>query len=321
MSSKLFYGALATARQVSLLKAERIARMLDCETAQEAFRLAQEGGFGGQCATVEEAVTFERNALADFFRNECPSEMLKKYLLSKFDFINCEIFVKAKYLGFDERGMTLNCGLIPADYLKECVNKDEYQDLPVEMAQALAEADKAFVEKTADGFGINNLFIKAYYRYILRLTKWTFVQQDVVNRIDCVNLMSAVRCDGDAQLFEDTFVEGGSISKQRVALLLTKDFGAVEKEFMFDEAGEFVRLLARDVAEGRPTIAGEAFADSMAIRRMTDKRFDLTPDQEFYLYWLYKQSQITNVNVIVVGKSNNADKAEIKMRLRESYEN
>ena len=59
----------------------------------------------------------------------------------------------------------------------------------------------------------------------------------------------------------------------------------------------------------------------MAIRRMTDKRFDLTPDQEFYLYWLYKQSQITNVNVIVVGKSSNADKAEIKMRLRESYEN
>ena len=66
---------------------------------------------------------------------------------------------------------------------------------------------------------------------------------------------------------------------------------------------------------------GEAYCDSIAIKRMRENRFDLSAEQEFYLYWLYKQSQITNVNVIVVGKLSNADKTEIKMRLRESYEN
>lgn len=321
MSSKLFYGAMATAKQVGLLKAERITRMIDSETAQEAFRLAQEGGFGGQCTTLEEAVAYERNALAEYIREDCPSEVLKKYLLSRYDFINAEIFVKAKYLGFDVKGMTLNCGLIPADQLKEMVDKDDYSTLPPEMAQALRDADKAFVEKTADGFSINNGFIKAYYRYVLRISKMTFFEQDVVNKIDCVNMMTALRCDGDEGLFDEIFIDGGKISRQRMQVFLTKDFSAIEKDFMFEEINSFIKLLAKDLAEGRPTVSGEAFADGMAVKRMADQRFDLTPDKEIYLYWLYKQSQITNVNVIVVGKESNADKAEIKMRLRESYEN
>jgi len=133
--------------------------------------------------------------------------------------------------------------------------------------------------------------------------------------------MTALRCDGDSALFDEIFIEGGKISRQRIGVLLTKDFSAIEKEFMFDDVYGFIKLLARDEAEGRPTVSGEAFADGMAVKRMADERFDLTPDKEFYLYWLYKQSQITNVNVIVVGKESNADKAEIKMRLRESYEN
>lgn len=322
MNSKLFYGALASSKQAGLLKAERISRMLDCETAEEAFKLATEGGFGGGSAqTIEQAIAFERNALAEFIKNECPSEKLKKYLLCRYDFLNAETLLKAKHIGFDCKEILIDCGLISPTFLRESINADFYEELPKPLASALTTADKLFIDKTADGFTINNLFVKAYYEYVLQLTKGSFLAQDVIKKIDCANLMTAVRCDGDVDLFDATFIEGGRISREKVSILLSKDFATAEKEFLFDDASEFVKLLAKDFAEGRALVLAESYADSQAIKSLSQRRFDLTPTEEFYLYWLYKQSQITNVNVIVVGLNSNADKAEIKMRMRESYEN
>jgi len=321
MSNKLFYGALATAKQVTLLKAERIARMLDCDTAQDAFRLAQEGGFGGQSATIDQAVNYERKALADFFRKECPSDRLKKYLLARFDFLNCEIAIKAKHTGIDAKSMMVDYGYYPVDLIKESVDKMDYAKLPQAFAQVLTTAENAFEDKTADGFTISNMFIKAQYEYLKKLATLTFLEQDLKNRIDCINILTAMRCDGDSDLFEELFLQGGKMPIKKLALLLNKDFATIEKEFMFEEINDFIKIVAKDVMENRPAISGEAYCDSIAIKRMKDKRFDLTAEEEFYLYWLYKQSQITNVNVIVVGKLSNADKTEIKMRLRESYEN
>ena len=301
MNSKLFYGALASSKQAGLLKAERISRMLDCETAEEAFKLATEGGFGGGSAqTIEQAIAFERNALAEFIKNECPSEKLKKYLLCRYDFLNAETLLKAKHIGFDCKEILIDCGLISPTFLRESINADFYEELPKPLASALTTADKLFIDKTADG---------------------SFLAQDVIKKIDCANLMTAVRCDGDVDLFDATFIEGGRISREKVSILLSKDFATAEKEFLFDDASEFVKLLAKDFAEDRALVLAESYADSQAIKSLSQRRFDLTPTEEFYLYWLYKQSQITNVNVIVVGLNSNADKAEIKMRMRESYEN
>lgn len=322
MNSKLFHGALASSKQAGLLKSERILRMLDCETAEEAFKLATEGGFGGGAVqTIEQAIDFERNALAEFIKSECPSEKLKKYLLCRYDFLNAETLLKAKYINFDCKEILLDYGLITTTFLRECINTDFYDELPKPLARALTTADKLFIDKTADGFTINNLFVKAYYEYVLHLTKGSFLAKDAIKKIDCTNLMTAVRCDGDIGLFDATFIDGGSVSKEKVSILLSKDFVTAEKEFLFDDTSEFVKLLVRDFAEGRALVLAENYADSQALKGLSQRRFDLTPTEEFYLYWLYKQSQITNVNVIVVGLNSNADKAEIKMRLRESYEN
>ena len=321
MNNKLFYGAMATAKQGSLLKSERILRMLDCETADEAFKLAQEGGFGGASTTIDQAIAYEREALSEFILNECPSDRLKKYLLARFDFLNCEVAVKAKHLGFDAQSMMVDYGFFSADLILDCVQKSDYTQLPQIFKRALVDADKMFEDNIADGFNISNLFIKAQYEYLSKLAKFTYLEQDLKNRIDCINILTALRCDGDEALLKELFLEGGKMPVDKVALLLNKDFSLVEKEFMFEEINDFISLATKDVMENRPPILGEAYCDSIAVRRMREKRFDLTVDEEFYLYWLYKQSQITNVNVIVVGKLSNADKTEIKARLRESYEN
>ena len=321
MSNKLFYGALATAKQVTLLKAERIARMLDCDTAEEAFKLAQEGGFGGASTTIDQAVNYERKALSEFILKECPSDKLKKYLLARFDFLNCEVAIKAKYLGFDAKSMMVDYGFYSVDLILDCVDRCDYTQLPQAFANALTTADKLFEENMADGFVISNLFTKAQYEYLAKLSKFTFFEQDLKNRIDCVNILTALRCEGDDDLLNQLFLEGGKLPKSKVEILLTKDFGSVIKEFMFEKTCDFINIVIKDAMENRPPIMGEAYCDSIAIKRMRENRFDLSAEQEFYLYWLYKQSQITNVNVIVVGKLSNADKSEIKMRLRESYEN
>lgn len=321
MRDKLFSGVSASAQQAKLLRGERLMRMIDSSSGDEALKIAFEGGFGGGTATtLEQAVAFERNALADFIRNECPSEKLKRYLLCRYDFLNAETLVKAKHLHADCDEALTECGLVSSAKMKEYVNDSVYDELPKELADALTVADKAFAENTADGYEINNLFVKAYYAYVKKIAGFTCFSTDVGRRIDCVNMMTAIRSGGNVETLKETFIEGGTLSLKKAISIASLDSDRLEKEFLFDDARWFVESMLGDVRAGRPLVAAENAADSAAVKRMSDKRFDLTPVEEFYLYCLYKQTQITNVNVIVVGLDGGADKTEIKARLRASYE-
>lgn len=321
MSDKLFSGVLAAAQQAKLLRGERLTRMLESESGEEALKIAFEGGFGGGTATtLEQAVLFERNALADFIRVNCPTEKLKQYLLCRYDFLNAETLVKAKYVHFDCEGALSECGTVPSKLMKEYVDNSDYGALPKELADALKNADVAYGENKADGYEINNLFVKAYYAYIKRLARFGCFSFDVKQRIDSVNLMTAVRVDGDVEALKNSFIEGGTIPFERVKAVAVQDAEKTEKDFLFDKSREFVDALLTDVRARRPLIAAENAADSNAVRRLSDKRLDLKPIEEFYLYCLYKQMQITNVNVIVVGLDGGVDRSEIKARLRTSYE-
>ena len=75
---------------------------------------------------------------------------------------------------FDAKSMMVDYGLYSVDFILECVDKGEYGQLPQAFANALTTADKLFEKDMADGFVISNLFVKAQYEYLTKLSKCTY---------------------------------------------------------------------------------------------------------------------------------------------------
>ncbi len=320
MGDFIFGGVLAAAKESKLLGADRLNRMIECDNGASAFKLATEAGFGGGAVTLDAASAYERGALVEFVKRECPDEKIKKFILAKNDFFNAEALVKSKYLKTDLSDVLAAGGMYDVAFLKDAVFDDDYSALVAPLKDALTQADKLFVEDVADGFLINNLFNKAYYKYLFSVAKSPVLRKALSFKVTCVNLIAAYRCNGEEKLFKQVFLDGGELPFDRLVQLPRKTQEQIKKEFLFDDYRTFAETVAAEIASGKPPVLAENVADSHVLKIFKDRRFDMTGDQEFLLYCLYKQNEITNVNVIVVGLNAGADKNEIRHRLRECYE-
>ena len=321
MSDAIFAGVLAVSYLSKLIGKDRYNRMLDCVSGQAAFKIAQEANFGQGATDLKTASDNETNALVDLIKNQCPFVGLKEYFLSRYDFFNAEALIKSKYLKFDSSNMTNSLGLIDVNKLAQWIKEDDYDQLHPSLKTALENADTMFVEKNADGFLVNNLFIKAYYDYLKQKIKMSLLKEALIKKIDYVNLIAAFRADGDENLIEEMFIGGGKLKLERIKEIAHKGYDYIKNEFVIDETHEFLKKIFADAKEGRPLVLSENESDSFLLKRLKEDRFDLDNEKQFLLYCLYKQNEITNVNIIVVGIESGLDKTQINARLRECYEN
>jgi hypothetical protein len=307
MSDAVFAGVLAVAYEPKLIGKERYNRMLDCVSGQAAFKIAQEANFGQGATELKTASDNETNALADLIKNQCPFVELKEYFLSRYDFLNAEALIKSKYLKLDTSTMTNSFGLIDVNTLAQWIKDGEYEELDPSLKTALQNADKMFAEGNADGFLINNLFVKAHYNYLKQKVKMPLLKESIAKKIDYVNLIAAFRAS-DEKLIDEMFIEGGKLSLARIKQIAEMSYDAVKNEFIFDDMRDFLEKIFADAKEGRPLIVSEKESDSFLLRRLKEERFDLNNEKQFLLYCLYKQNEITNVNIIVVGLNSGLDK-------------
>ncbi len=321
MSDAIFAGVLAISYQSKLIGKDRYNRMLDSSSGISAFKIAQEANFGLGASNLKAASAKETNALVDFIKNQCPFVQIKEYFLSQYDFLNAEALVKSKYLKLDWSNLVSNYGLIDVNSLAQNIKDDDYEQLYPSLKMALENADKMFVEGTAEGFLINNLFIKAYYQYLIKAVKMPLLKVTLSEKIDLINLIAAFRAKGDDALKKEMFISGGKLSLQRINEIVNMGYETVKNEFMFSEKRDFYEKIFFDAKEGRPLISSENELDSFLLKRLKEDRFDLDNEKEFLLYCLYKQNEIKNVNIIVVGLNSGLNKAQISERLRECYEN
>ncbi len=150
MSDAIFAGVLAISYQSKLIGKDRYNRMLDSSSGISAFKIAQEANFGLGASNLKAASAKETNALIDFIKNQCPFVQIKEYFLSQYDFLNAEALVKSKYLKLDWSNLVSNYGLIDVNSLAQNIKDDDYEQLYPSLKMALENADKMFVEGTAE---------------------------------------------------------------------------------------------------------------------------------------------------------------------------
>lgn len=325
MANAIYSNARAKALENRLLGKERLNRMLESGSAEEAMRILSEVNFGEgvtveSCLDFEKLIDAERKNLAEFIKETCASDAFKHFFLLKNDFYNAEAFIKSKYLKVNPDDMTVEDGLISKERLKEKIFVDDYKEFPEAMRRALSEIDYEFVMGRATGMSVDGIMKKALYSSLRRYA----MKDKILFRIysfkaDCVNIALSLR-SRDYSEAEKYYVEGGDLTKNNLKCLCEEAPETLREKCRHMPVSSAVLVAVEDFIANKPLSDFERIADSYAMSLLKEKKYSSDGILPYMLYCYYKSSEIDNVRIILVGLINGIEASEIKGRLRESYE-
>ncbi|MDY2841599.1 MAG: V-type ATPase subunit [Candidatus Borkfalkiaceae bacterium] len=324
MSNIIYANGRVSTKINSLVGTERLNRMIETDSPEDAFKILSETGFGGDLSAgvvcFEKSLSYELAQLDSFIRDVCPSENLKRFLLYKNDFHNAEALIKCKFLKTDEKSLLVQDGVFRAAEMKERIFSDDYKYFPLNMALAFAECDEKFVSGSADGVFVNNAIEKAYFADLYETAK----KQPLLLKLykvkaDCANIQIALRCR-DYNAAEKFFVKNGVICDDDLKVLCVETFDVIREKFRFSEYKEILGLAVDAAERGKPFSEFEKAADDFPLKILLEKKYSSEGYLPFATYCYYKLAEIKNVRIILVGLLNGESKTAIKNRLRLTYE-
>ena len=324
MVDNIFANARAVAAETGLLGADRLNRMADCDSPEEAFKILSEVNFGdGANADVsdyERSIEAEEKKLAAFIREVSPDARLTRFLLAENDYHNAEAIMRSKYLKTDFADMLTAEGLYGAEFLKEKIFSDDYKSFSPFLAEALLAADNLFVSGRADGKAVSALFRRALYRELSDAAKGEKLLSKIfVPKADAANIAVAFRARDAAQTAEMR-VEGGTLTEEDLRFLSEENAETVREKYKFSPLKPFIDRAAEDFAKNRPLSDFERFADGYALEFLKKEKYSDEGYRPFLLYCLYKRAELKNVRIVMSCLTNGLSGNFIKERIRESYE-
>ena len=317
-----YTNGVISAKEKYLLK-DKIARF--CElSAEEAFRLLIESGYGGGASTASSVYEYENLILAEedsldtFIREYAPSEVEKVYFLSPRDFHNAKALMKAAYLKSDAEKMLAPKGLIEIDLISSCVESGDFAPIKAlnsYMGTACEEA-KTLLEENPSGAKLGEIFEKAMYAYLYSVCKRKHILARILTaKADMTNILTALRC-GEKTLAEEKYLPVGSLSVSQLANLFLEDSEKAVKSFAKTPYAEFVRVCFEAVTQNRPMTQAERMLAEYEAKTFEIRKFELTKNEPFLYYVHRRRMENANVRIVFVCLLAGLDEYAIKKRLR-----
>lgn len=323
MSNTIYANARAKALESTLLNAERLKRILECEKVEDAIKILAEINFGEGSVLVsddfESLIFSEQKKLNQFILNNCASSSFKNFMLLKNDFTNAEGLIKAKHLKIDSTALIGERGIFEVDKLKDIIMTDDYRKLPKNLADALLKCDEEFVSNRATGASIGAILYKALYRELYQQAKKDKNLLTIFKaQVDGINVSSALRTRSFNEA-KEFFIEGGNLSLLDVKSLCEDSFDQLTAKFKFSENKDIILSAIESAEKNLPLSTCEKLMESFPVKFLSKQKYQTEGIIPFMLYCYYKVADLTNVRIILVGIKNKFPLEEIKKRLRDSY--
>lgn len=317
MPNSIFANARAAALSKGLLGVERLGRMIDAPTVEDALRILQEVGFGeGAPAPEADAlIEAEERAFAAFVRETSPAEKLTHFLLARRDYHNAEAVMRAKHLKTDFRAMVGAEGVYSVAMLEEKIMADDYAVFPAPLREALERADALFVGGEATGRNISTLFSRAQIAELASLARRDALLREIVSlRADAANIGIALRSH-NARLASEMIVAGGTLSEEDVRVLAEESAETARARFVRSVRRDLVYGALEDSEHGRPLLALEQAAQGCALSVLYREKYNDEGYRPFLRYCCEKQAELGNVRIILSCLASGVERAAIRARV------
>lgn len=314
------------AMENQMLTQERMERMLEAKSDDEAARVLAECGYSGLEPLTEESLTRSLTAqrtevFADLYAHS-PNPALVDVFRIKYDYHNAKTAIKAAATGQSAERLLIDAGRVEAQKLLDAVMSGEYRGLPDTLRAAISEATDV-LGATQDPQLADFVLDRAYYADMLASAKASgssFLEGYVRCVIDSANLRSAVRTvrmQKSAEFLNNVLVEGGAVSTSNIRNAV---FGGSALETVFSGSVlQQAAALGDAAARGGRQTAFEKACDDAVTAYLRSSGMTPFGDSVLVAYLAAKENEITAARIVLSGRMAGVSTDAIRERLREAY--
>lgn len=312
----LFQNAKVKSREITLLSQDRLQRISDAATIEEATRLLAEANYPAGGSYDEVLSSAEKEASLLFKACLTKGYGLELFLISD-DYHNAKVAAKAAYFGGAKDGYKPE-GNVGIAAMEEALGKSEYKELPDGIAESFALLDKLKTRDALTPSVIDVTLDKAAFKEIemgkKSAAKVIAAYFDLA--ADLKNIAVAYRAHKAGFSVEKTkqmLLPAGTLSEKD--LLKVAESGEEGAESL--RGGRAVMDAVAALKEG--VTAFEVYTDNALLAILKKERYDMFSPAPIAGLYIGKLREIKNVRLILARIANGVDKDVIKGRMRELY--
>lgn len=327
--SYLFAVGRIRVKENKLMGQDRIERMLDTDSLDDALKVLSESDYGSG-EQVESPYDYEKLLAAelkkvyDFIEEVTPNKELTDLFALQYDMHNLKSLIKGHYLGSQEDLPLASIGSIDLQDLTRAVKAKQYDSIPDYLAQALVKLEETF-EKGFDphrlDFFLDQLYFKRVFE-VLKKHKNPFMRELFVKRVDLTNIRTLLRVKTigeDIDFLKNLLIEGGSLDLDSLLKALEAPIDDLLVMLKESEYIDFIEDGIRAFDSQASLTLYERQMDNYLLNYIKKRKYNPMGMEAIAGYLLAKENEIKLVRMIMVGKINKIPKVAIRERLRDLY--
>ncbi|MCL2084179.1 MAG: V-type ATPase subunit [Oscillospiraceae bacterium] len=322
------------AMERELLNGERMGRMLEARTHEEAAKVLCECGYGEMTAVTaaewERVIAGLRGEIYKTAAGMTDRPELVDVFRLRYDYHNVKTLIKAEAAiesaadaaAAAERLLT-GAGRVPPRLLVEIMRDQRYNELPGALRRAAPDARET-LSRTGDPQISDFMLDAACAAEMSGMAEASgsgFLQAYVRLFIDAYNLRAVtrtLRLGREPDFLRSVLAGGGNIAPSRIAAAVTSG-SPIEDIYA---ATPLQEAAAAGVAAARgeaPLTAFERLADDALIKQLAGAKRVAFGEQPIVAYIAARETEFTAVRIILAGRLAGLPADALRERLRESY--
>lgn len=323
----LAISARVRAMETGLLTRERMEQVLEARSDDEAVKILQECGYPEMDAThpeaMDAALSAAREAVLSDLGSSAPDPRYIDIFKLKYDYHNAKAILKAQAVGTSPDRMLMDMGRVSAEALKEAILSGEVENLPSRLAEAAREA-KEVLDTTRDPQLCDIVLDRWCYRDmddVAEATGSAFLHGYVQAQIDAANLRSLIRTlrmGKGPEFLQGVLFSGGTVSEDEV-LSVSAGGGAGLADVYGTTRFRAAAESGAEALKGGGLTEFEKLCDDAVGDYLAGAQFVPFGEAPLLGYLAARETEYTNLRILLLGRSTGLPADVIRSRLRKSY--
>lgn len=315
-------SAQVRAMENTLLTREKLEQALEARSLEEALKIIRESGYptlsSADPAAIDEAILAAREALEADIGSALPDRRVMDLFKCKHDYHNLKTLLKGRLAGVEAQHILVDLGRVSPEELRQALENGSFDLLPGRLGGAALEA-KEILDTTRDGQLMDITLDRWYYRELLDLAgRSAFLRGYVERQIDAVNLRSLVRTlrmGKSPEFLAQCLVGGGTIAPEELVAVSRSGGSGLSELYASTDFAQAAEAGAAALSGG-PLTEFERLCDAAEREYLALSQFVPFGEQTVVAYLAARETEFTNLRILLLGRSMDLPGEVIRARLR-----
>ena len=320
----LHASARVRALESSLLTPERLRRMAEATSDQDALKVLSECGYGEDLSleNLDQAIQKKREDAFSEAEKMLPDPTLLNIFRLKFDYHNIKCLLKANAQNQPFEQLLLNGGSLPLTKLLQATAENDFADFPPLMREAANEALEV-LQRTHDPRLADTALDRAMFAQMLQMATASsikFLVEYVKLTIDSANLRLVVRLYKMGQepaRIAEFASPGGNLSLDRLRTDFTAE--AIEAAYLNTPLQAAAQVGAEALRGQNSLAAVDQAADNALMHYLRQAKYIAIGAEPVLAFYAAAELESTVVNTVMAGRKAGQKPDTIMERLRMTY--